>query len=213
MIDRLSALLRLVCLVLAPMSALFLGPAVHGQGTMGQLPDPMSSEELQTHLGRYLDFDVDQALRIGPMHEEYLIEFKALRDGRITAWLEDARELQGTSQIPDVRALRRFVGEQESILASIRKIDLPNFEERCGDPKQPNDYSFRWELSETSRRPKLERIGTHPLDAAATLPPAPDPKRERRSSPGEAGPCERSGVIRRRRHGHFEPAHPDTDGA
>ena len=123
MIDRLSALLRLVCLVLAPMSALFLGPAVHGQGTMGQLPDPMSSEELQTHLGRYLDFDVDQALRIGPMHEEYLIEFKALRDGRITAWLEDARELQGTSQIPDVRALRRFVGEQESILASIRKID------------------------------------------------------------------------------------------
>ena len=88
MIDKFVRVLRAVCVPLLAVSLFASDRSAHAQGTMGQLAGPMSSDELHMHLDRFLEFDLDQALAIGPLHQAYLAEFRVLREGRIAAFLE-----------------------------------------------------------------------------------------------------------------------------
>ena len=123
MIGQLTALLRLVCVPVVSLSMLFPASAASAQGTMGQLPGPMSSEELHQHLGRFLEFDIDEALLMGALHAAYLVEFKELREGRIAAFLESAQDLDNGGAMPDIRKVRKFVDQQAAIQTAIRKLD------------------------------------------------------------------------------------------
>jgi hypothetical protein len=83
----------------------------------------MSSDELHMHLDRFLDFDIDQALAMGSHHEAYLLEFRALREGRIAEFLKSAREINSSGGMPDIQKVRKFVDQQATLETSIRKLD------------------------------------------------------------------------------------------
>lgn len=116
-----NGLLSILLLLLG--YCLFPSGRAQAQGTMGQLPGPMSSEELHQHLGRFLEFDIDEALSMGALHAAYLVEFKELRDGRIAAFIESAQDLDSGGAMPDIRKVRKFVDQQTALQTSIRKLD------------------------------------------------------------------------------------------
>ena len=115
--------LRFVILLLVTAVPFSIGSSVSAQGNFGQLPGPASSEELHQHLGRYLEFDISRAVDIGTLHEQYLADYKVLREGRIARWLMSAPGFESGMSVPDISKVRRYVTEQQSLLSAIRKLD------------------------------------------------------------------------------------------
>ena len=103
---------------------LFVGCAsVYGQGTMGQVADPMNSKQLAKYLKRYVNPTFNQWIVIEDVHEDYLEKFAALRDGPITGFLQEAQELNSSGGMPDIEAFKKYFASQEKINGRIRRLD------------------------------------------------------------------------------------------
>jgi hypothetical protein len=112
----------------APLIAAFLlallllvQPAA-GQGTMGMLPDPITTRDLTQYADR-LGLDTSQRLAMEPIHDEYKTEFRKLRDDEIADFLEDMRSWQGMGGMPQREVVESFLKEMEGLLAKIKKLD------------------------------------------------------------------------------------------
>lgn len=102
-------------------------PTVHGQGTMGQVPDPMRGSELSDYLGRYVQPTQEQWVVIEEELEGYQDRFQALRDGPITKFLEQAQELNNHGGMPDVALVKKYMQTQERLFTRIRGLDESYF--------------------------------------------------------------------------------------
>ncbi|HMN96224.1 MAG TPA: hypothetical protein PKC43_07915 [Phycisphaerales bacterium] len=101
------------------------------QGTSGQLPDPVSLQELTALLDRYVGASPAQWEQIDAIHDRYKTEFARLRDGEIQKFLDDARKLQGGG-IPDRKLVEDYFRDQTRIESRIRALDSGLFDQIQG---------------------------------------------------------------------------------
>ena len=111
---RLIAILLLTLLVPAPFAA--------GQGTIGTLPDPMSTRQLMQFADR-LQLDASQRSAIESIHDEYKIEFRKLRDNEIDDFLDDTRSWGGMGAMPRREDMESSFNEMQRLQARIKRLD------------------------------------------------------------------------------------------
>ena len=92
------------------------------QGTMGMLPDPLSSRDLSEYAGRLALSDL-QREALEAAHDEYKRQFAALREGEIAAFLEEMRTMQGTGGMPDLEVVESFLSKWERLQGRIKALD------------------------------------------------------------------------------------------
>ncbi len=97
------------------------------QGASG-LPDPISSAALQRLLDGAGITDPPAAAIDEPM-TRYLTAMKALRNGRIEAWLEQRREGSGMFESPDPDLIRTEIDDRRRLLSAIAALDRTLFSE------------------------------------------------------------------------------------
>ena len=106
------------------------------QGASG-LPDPISSAALQRLLDGAGITDPPAAAIDEPM-TRYLTAMKALRNGRIEAWLEQRREGSGMFESPDPDLIRTEIDDRRRLLSAIAALDRTLFSELVVAGLDPN---------------------------------------------------------------------------
>lgn len=116
---------RIVFVCIAALVAIAgLGPHAAGQGTSGTLPDPISTTELMQYAER-LGLSDEQFRAVESMHDQYREEFRRLREGEITEFLERMRELQGAGmRMPEREKIEAFIEDWEKISGRIKQVDV-----------------------------------------------------------------------------------------
>jgi hypothetical protein len=129
MLSMIMRIIRHPVLVILLLGGLFGGAAApaHGQGTMGQLPDPMSGRELMTLLERHLDLTPEQWDAIDELHAGYLERFRVLREGPIESFLSGPDQMM-FERLPDRRQLERFIQKLGRVESMIKATDEALFE-------------------------------------------------------------------------------------
>ncbi len=96
-----------------------------GQGAAGEVPDPLGLRETGALFDRYLDLDDSDALLIEAIHDDYLRDFEALRDGPIAELLAISRELRAsnTGMMPSLKQLERYFDAWRSVLGRVHRLD------------------------------------------------------------------------------------------
>ncbi len=89
----------LAALLLALLAQLAFGPAADAQGTMGQVPDPITSRDLDDY-ARRLALSAQQRGAIEQFHEAYKAQFAALRDNEIEKFLSGSTSNAGGGRGP-----------------------------------------------------------------------------------------------------------------
>lgn len=120
-----------VALLLTALVLLVARPAA-AQGTSGQLPDPISLQDLTMLLDRYVAATPAQWEKIDGFHTRYKDDFKKLRDGEIQKFLDDARKLQSQGGMPDRKVVEEYFKDQQQIESRIRALDNRLFDEIQG---------------------------------------------------------------------------------
>ncbi len=85
----------LMPIILGALLLVLLGPVrtATAQGTMGMLPDPINSSELDGYLDR-LGLSAEQRRAIDPHFQSYQEEFRRLRDNEIADFMREMQEMQ-----------------------------------------------------------------------------------------------------------------------
>ena len=115
---RQRALLALIVLLIA---GVFLTNRAHAQGTMGMLPGPISTVELDGYAQR-LRLSPQQRRGIDALHDQYKQEFRALREGEIAEFLEKMREMDGGT-LPQRKAIEDFLKQMNVLSNKIAALD------------------------------------------------------------------------------------------
>jgi hypothetical protein len=118
---------RLMAILLVAFLSMLVAPSASAQGTSGQLPDPISSQELARWLNRYISPSPAQWTAIDAAHERYKEEFGRLREGEIEKFLQQTRQMQG--QMPDRATMKSFVETWQRLNQRIRSLDTRFFDE------------------------------------------------------------------------------------
>ena len=96
------------------------------QGGLGQVPDPISSQELSTILNRHAKPTFDQWIAIDEHVERYADSFQELRDGPIQKLLLNARALSGGA--PNAKVVEGYMRELDKVETRIRTLDNQLFD-------------------------------------------------------------------------------------
>lgn len=109
---------------------LSLAAPVAGQGTMGTVPDPISSRELSRYADR-LGLSAQQRQAIQVMHDGYREEFRLLREGAIEEFLLSARGLRGgaAALMMDREATEQSLKDLAAIQSKIKSLDNRLFDQ------------------------------------------------------------------------------------
>lgn len=115
---------------------LLLAPArpVAAQGTMGAVPDPISSRELEGYADR-LGLSPQQRQAIESLHDQYRAEFAQLRERDIEKFINDNQSLGGggpmgaMGMLTDRKAVEKALRDLEDIHSKIRSIDNRLFDQ------------------------------------------------------------------------------------
>lgn len=116
---------RLQSCLLAVITLLFIAhaPSAHGQGTMGMLPDPITSSELDGYADR-LGLSAEQRRAIDRHFQEYRQQFRELRDGDIASFLREMQEVQGGGMsMPSRDDMDRLMRSWERARGRISSLD------------------------------------------------------------------------------------------
>lgn len=97
------------------------------QGTSGQLPDPISSQDLQVYLNRYIHPSPEQWAPIEQFHDQYKAAFAQLREGDIERFLQDGRAFNGT--MPSKKQIEEFMQRMDRLYGRIRTLDNQLFDQ------------------------------------------------------------------------------------
>ncbi len=131
---------------LALLTFLALNAVASAQGTQGVAPDPLTTGKLNDYLSWYLpDATREQLIAIDAAHEEYLIAFRAIRNGEIEQLLKILRSArrdadQVTSVFRQMRLVRQVVSDADDrFFASILAIlgsEQTAFVQRARDARE-----------------------------------------------------------------------------
>jgi hypothetical protein len=110
----------LIWALLAPL-ALF-APHAAAQGTMGMLPGPITTQELDGYAKR-LGLSPQQRRAVDGLHDQYKQEFRALREGDIATFLKRMEELEGNGGMPSRKAMEEFLKRMDELTRRIAGID------------------------------------------------------------------------------------------
>lgn len=121
LLSRASFAVRISTLFIV-LAALLPGTALFAQGTMNQLPDPISSKEFVQLLNRHVKPTFEQWGLIEDARDDYLDSFKKLRDGAIARFLEESTEMQNGT-IPTRAAVEEFLRDLARVENLIRGVD------------------------------------------------------------------------------------------
>jgi hypothetical protein len=112
--------MRIVMIVVSIIAA----DSARAQGTMGVLPDPISTRELQGYADR-LGLSQQQRQAIEPAHDQYREEFRVLRESQIEKFVQNSRGWQGGGfgMMNNQDEAEKNLRELESILNKIKTID------------------------------------------------------------------------------------------
>jgi hypothetical protein len=113
-------------LLVALLAMLLFSSAAHAQGTSGSLPDPVSSRDLDRIMDQ-LELDEAQRRVAETHHEQYIEEFKRLREGEIEEYMQKMREFQGT--MPARKKLEDFLAEMSRLQDKIGRLDNQLFDQ------------------------------------------------------------------------------------
>ncbi|MFO0873838.1 MAG: hypothetical protein U0575_07685 [Phycisphaerales bacterium] len=100
------------------------------QGTSGQLPEPISAQDLTRYLDRYVRPNAAQWEKIDAFHEQYKADFKRLREGEIEAFLNESKKMQGG--MPQRAALEEWTKNQKRLFGKIKALDNRLFDQVQG---------------------------------------------------------------------------------
>ena len=115
-------------LVLALVMLLSVAPAASGQGTSRTLPDPISGRDLSAY-ARRLGLSASQRLAVDVDHEEYLADFRILRDTEITEYMEESGNLMRSFLYsPDSKQARKSLVELDRLTGRIKSYDARLFD-------------------------------------------------------------------------------------
>lgn len=108
-------------IVLALLLTALLAPRASAQGTMGMLPGPISTRELDGYAKR-LALSPQQRRSLDALHDQYKQEFRALREGEIAQFLKEMREMDG-GVMPKRKAIEDFLGKMDALSRKIAGLD------------------------------------------------------------------------------------------
>jgi hypothetical protein len=112
----------LVATVIFAMCVGALTTSAAGQGTSGQLPDPISSADIGEIVDR-LQLTTEQRARVESFHEQYKEQFKALRDGEIEEFMKQSRQMSGIGRMPSRDDAEKLLQDNRSVLRRIESLD------------------------------------------------------------------------------------------
>ena len=103
--------------------------SVQAQGTMGTVPDPISSRDIDRYALR-LDLSRHQRAAVDSMHETYRNDFAQLREREIENFMNTTRGMGGgMALLMDRAATRKAFKDLDDILNKIRTIDNRFFDQ------------------------------------------------------------------------------------
>ena len=97
------------------------------QGTMGMLPGPISTTELDGYAQR-LQLSPQQRRGLDALHDQYKQEFRALREGEIAAFLAKMREMDGGA-LPKRKMIEDFLEQMDALSRKIASLDNRFFDQ------------------------------------------------------------------------------------
>ena len=121
LLSRASFAVRISTLFIV-LAALLPGTALFAQGTMNQLPDPISTKEFTQLLNRHVKPTFEQWELIEDARDVYLDSFKELRDGAIATFLENSTEMQGGA-VPTRAVVEKYLRDLARVEKLIRGVD------------------------------------------------------------------------------------------
>lgn len=105
---------------------------VFAQGTMGAVPDPIASRELEGYADR-LELSRQQRQALEPLHDQYKQDFAVLRDGDIEKFLTNTRGMGGgMTMLFDRQATIKAFKDLEDIHSKVKTIDNRLFDQMQG---------------------------------------------------------------------------------
>lgn len=96
-------------------------PRALAQGTSGSVPDPISSRDLQKYVQR-LELDSDQRLAVAELHQQYLAEFRELRENEIQAFVDRMTALE-TDMMPEAKVVKELLDRRRRVMSLIEETD------------------------------------------------------------------------------------------
>lgn len=118
----------ILAFALALLLALALTPRVCAQGTMGMLPGPISTQELDGYAQR-LALSPQQRRALDAIHDQYKQEFRVLRDGEIAAFLKTMREMDSGGSMPPRKKVEDFLQQMDALSRKIAALDNRLFDQ------------------------------------------------------------------------------------
>jgi len=112
-------MLLLFSFVIVPVGLVSVPAAA--QGTDGALSDPISSRDLTRYADR-LGLSAQQRLALESVHDQYKIQFRALREGDIARFMEEGKELGG-GMMPQREQVEEMFDKLEQLQTRIRALD------------------------------------------------------------------------------------------
>lgn len=97
-----------------------ISPAL-GQGTSGQIPDPISTASLRSLLSLYVRPSPAEWETIESLHDDYREAFRQLREGDIETFLTETRAMQ--QAMPSKRTMEDFFRKYDRVNKRIEQID------------------------------------------------------------------------------------------
>ena len=102
-----------------------------GQGTMGTVPDPISSRDLVNY-GDRLGLSDQQRQAIESLHEQYREEFRVLRETDIEKYLQQSRGWQGFGMTASRKEVEDQLRDLENVLSKVKTTDNRFFDQVQG---------------------------------------------------------------------------------
>ncbi len=129
--------LRSIVLLATLLSALTLPvERAAAQGTMGLLPGPITTSELEGYADRR-GLSQQQRRAAENLHDQYKQEFRALREGDIASFMKQMEEMDGGGSMPNRKQLESFLQRMEDINRRIAAMDNRFFDQLQGVLTEP----------------------------------------------------------------------------
>ncbi len=130
MLNRLCAAPRCQFMLMWIIVIALLGCAeiAHAQGTMGMLPGPISTVELDGYAQR-LRASPQQRRAMDAIHDHYKNEFRALRETEIAEFLKTMRQMDEGDLMPQRKRLEEFMRQMDVLIRKISTLDNRLFDE------------------------------------------------------------------------------------
>lgn len=118
-------IVRFGTLAVAFLLLVLMARPVSAQGTNGMVADPMGLREARAAFERYTDLRKEQWPLIELAHDEYLIEFTALRDGPVQEYLDEvtSKSAGAAGQIPEYETIKKLFDDGVRINRRIAAVD------------------------------------------------------------------------------------------